>query len=470
MTAEPCYLAFDLGASSCRAVLGRFDGERIHMSEMHRFATPLRVDGERLYWDLEAIWIALHDTFQRVCREVPLRSASVDSWGVDYIPLSVAMEPVRQAHCYRDTRVTGMDAVIAQRVDPAEIYSITGVQPQTINTLFQVVADQVLTPSNYEKTATRLLIADYFNYRFSGRAVAEVSAASTTQVFAPHTMTWAYGLMERLGLCPSKWPPTVLSGTRIGTASVEGQPVAIVAGCSHDTACAVAAVPVRSDTSSWAFLSSGTWSILGVESDRAMKTLQARTLGFTHEVGFNRSIRLLKNLTGLWVLQECERTWREAGESFDYAVLLKEARQAPPPQGLVDLADPRFATRGDMPARLRAYCLEHGMTALESRGAVVRLILESLAEMYRVALRQLETIIGRRITVLHVVGGGARNALLNQWTADRCHCRVIAGPAEATALGNLLVQAYAMGDLESPADVRRVAARTARLAVYEPSV
>ncbi len=438
------------------------------MSEVHRFATPMLVEGERLYWDLEAVWTELDATFRRVCASEEVRSISVDSWGVDYVPLDARMQPVRRAHCYRDTRTANMAEQIRRRVHPSAIYAITGVQPQAINTLFQVVADQVITPADYDRTATRLLIADYFNYRFSGQAFAEVSAASTTQVFAPRLMTWARPLIRRLGLHPEQWPPTIPSGTRLGPVQSGGPPVEVIAGCSHDTACAVAAVPAASDGGAWAFLSSGTWSIIGVELDQAVLTGEARMLGYTHEVGFNRSIRLLKNMTGLWVLQECERAWRKAGEAFNYDMLLDEARRADPWPEVVDLSDVRFAARGDMPRRLRRYCQEHSIPVPGSRGAVVRLILESLAEMYRKALRQLETLIARPVRVLHVVGGGARNALLNQWTADRCGCQVVAGPAEATSLGNLLVQAYAMGDLQSPGDVRRVAARSARIAVFDP--
>jgi len=468
MFSDPYYLAFDLGASSGRAILGRYDGECMHMSEVHRFRTPMVVESERLYWDLEAVWEELRHALRHVTTKFSLRSLSVDSWGVDYIPLDAHMRPIRRAHCYRDTRVIGMGEYIERRVDPQKMYAITGVQPQSINTLFQVAADQVLTPTDYQNTATRLLIADYFNYRFSGRAVTEISAASTTQAFSPHEMTWADALIRELGLRPETWPKTVPSGTRLGTVQVHETSAEVVAGCSHDTACAVAAVPAYRSAEPWAFLSSGTWSILGMEMREAITTEHARTMGFTHEVGFNRSIRLLKNMTGLWVLQECERKWRDAGEKFDYGMLLDEARRAQPWDKTLNLSDSRFAVRGNMLECIRQYCREHRMPVPHTRGAVVRLILESLARMYGEMLRQLEQVTGRAVKVLHVVGGGARNALLNQWTADQCGCRVVAGPAEATALGNLLVQAYAMEDLESPEAVRRVAASTATLQEYNP--
>ncbi len=470
MSTSPSYLAFDLGASSCRAVVGTLTGQRMALEEVHRFPTPLLVRGARLYWDLEAIWQELRSTLQRVCAHQELRSVSVDSWGVDYVPLDKSFRPVRQAHCYRDPRTEGMDKEIAYRIDPEALFAATGVQPQAINTLWQVMADQVLTPEDFDKTATRLLIADYFNYRFSGIAIAEVSAASTTQLFAPHSMTWARSLMDDLGLRSETWPQVVPSGTRLGPAqqTIETSPIEVVAGCSHDTACAVAATPVRSDGGTWAFLSSGTWGILGVELDRPMISAQTRALGFTHEVGFNRSIRLLRNLTGLWVLQECERTWRAAGQRFNYATLMNEAVAAGDSKALLDLFDPRFAARSHMPQTVHRYCLEHDMPPPRGRGALVRLILKSLAHAVGKELSALEQLTGCPIEVLHIIGGGSRNALLNQWTADACGCRVVAGPAEATSLGNLLVQAWAMGDLSSAAALRRTAAHSASLQTFHP--
>ena len=466
---DPHYLAFDLGASSCRAILGRFDGRRMHMEEVHRFETPLVAEGDRLFWDLEHIWNELKGAFLRTSAEVPLRSLSTDSWGVDYVPLDESMQPVRRAHCYRDPRVAGMEEVLDSQVPPETVYAATGIQAQPINTLFQVLADRALTPEEFARTQSRLLIADYFNYRFSGMAAVEASAASTTQLFDPVAMTWAHDLIERLDLRPEHWPITVPSATRLGDTQLSGTGVSVVAGCSHDTACAVAAVPAEERQGTWAFLSSGTWSILGAEIRNSVVNPVAQTLGFSHEVGFDGTVRLLKNMTGLWVLQECERTWRGAGDTFDYEVLMAEAAQSKEPPALINLSDPEFASPGDMPARLRRFCQSQGMPVPEDRGTLVRLILESLAGKYLEVLRELESLTGQSVAVLHVIGGGSRNRLLNQWTADRCQCPVEAGPAEATALGNLLVQAHAMGDIADTAGVRRIAAQSADVETFFPA-
>ena len=475
---EPyAYLAFDLGASSGRAMLGRFDGKRMQMEEVHRFPTPLVEEGERLYWDLDAIWPALQEGLRRAGEAAPrLRSLSVDSWGVDYVPLDREGRPVRRAHCYRDPRTQDMLDKAVARVPATDLYGTTGIQFIAINTLYQVLADQEFTPDLFAQTANRLLVADYFNYRFSGRVAAEVSLASTTQLYDPKYETWAVGLMEKLGIPPRSWPEIVPSGTCLGPVITDDQSrirnpqskIEVVASCSHDTACAVAAVPAEKDATSWAYLSSGTWSLLGVELPGPVLTEAARKAGFTNEVGVGGTIRFLKNLTGLWVLQECERAWKAAGAAFDYATLLREAETALPAEGFVDLNEAQFGLRGDMPEKLATYCREHGLAVPVTRGATVRLILESLAETYRQTLRVLEDLLERRIEVLHVVGGGSRNALLGQWTADACRCRVVAGPAEATALGNLLVQVQAMNDLSPGVSIRDIVRNSSDLRVFDP--
>ena len=461
------YLAFDLGASSGRAVLGRFDGHRIDTTEVHRFPTPLVEDGERLFWDLEAVWDELQKGL-RLARSIApdLRSLSVASWGVDYVPLGSDMQPLRRAHCYRDPRTDGMIEYAEARIDADEFYGITGITPLSINTLCQVLADQVHTHDLFERTACRLLVADYFNYRFSRCAVAEVSLASTTQLYAPKRKGWASDAMRRLEIAEASWPDIVPSGTRLGPV-ITHESVETVAGCSHDTAAAVAAVPA-SDDAFWGYISSGTWSLLGVELDHPIMTKAARAVGFTNEIGFGGTVRFLKNLIGLWVLQECEREWKNEGQEIDYATLLREADEAPDVQGFIDLDDRPFTLRGNMLEKIRTWCGANGVDIPRSRGATVRLILKSLAEKYRQSVRLLEGVLGRSIEVLHVVGGGSKNALLCQWTADRCGCPVVAGPAEATALGNLLVQVHAMDDMPPGMSIRDVVRQSCELHRFEP--
>ncbi|UCH63565.1 MAG: rhamnulokinase [Fidelibacterota bacterium] len=469
MTSKPVtYLAFDLGASSVRTVLGTLEGDHLRLEDIHRFQTPIIEMGKRLYWDLDALWRGLNVGLKHAFKAMPeLRSLAVDSWGVDYIPLGHDGRPVRNAYCYRDPRILGMMNKVHKRVPARDIYAITGIQFMEFNTLYQVCADLEQEPELFERTSKRLMIADYFNHRFGGSAVAEVSMASTTQLMDARKNAWSVELMDRLGISAATWPKIVPSGTRLGKVSLSGTELEIVASCSHDTSCAVAAVPAEND-SRWAYVSSGTWSCMGAELLKPLITEAARLAGFTNEAGLDGTIRFLKNITGLWVLQECKREWKAAGEHLDYDTLLKEAAAAPPSGIYIDLSDQRFILRGNMQQKLQGYCQEQDLPVPRSRGEIVRVILESLAEAYRRTLRDLESVIDKRIEVLHIVGGGSLNGLLCQLTADACGCRVVAGPAEATALGNLLVQARTMKDLPGDVSIRDVVRRSCELKVYEP--
>ena len=463
---EPAYLAFDLGASSCRAILGRMIEGRMEMEDVHRFETPVIEDDGRLYWEIDVLWRELERGAHLARERAPfVRSLSVDSWGVDYVPLDEAGIPVRRPYAYRDPRVTGMLARAETRVPRARIYAETGIQFMEINTLYQVLADLEYEPDLVRQVRNRLTIADYFNYRFSGRPVEEISLASTTQLLNARTHQWSSVLLEAFGLEATAWPELVKPGTRLGLA--QGLPgVEVVAGCSHDTACAVAAAPASDGGGAWAYLSCGTWSLLGVELNEPLLDDRALASGFTNEAGLDGTVRFLKNMTGLWLLQECERVWRARGDRFTYAQLLAEADAARPPDALVDVDDPRFAPRGDMPERLAAYCSERGFRPPATRGEAIRLVLESMAAGHRRTLRYLEETIGRPIDTLHMVGGGSQNDLLCQLTADACGCRLVAGPSEATALGNLLIQARTMGDLAPDESIRDVVRRSVQLRAY----
>lgn len=460
------HLAFDLGAGSGRAMLGALAGGRLRVEEVHRFATPVRQRGERLTWDLEALWKELRTGYERARRAAPaLASLSVDSWGIDYVPLDRGGVPVRAPYCYRDPRTAGMMAQALAEVPMRDLYAATGVQFMEVNTVYQALADRILEPELTARTAVRLMIADYFHYRFCGRAVAERTLASTTQLVDVRSGDWAFDLIRRLQLAPGTWPPIVPPGTPIGRTD-DG--VAVVAGCSHDTACAVAAAPADASGPPWAYVSSGTWSLLGVERTGPLLSDAAFRANFTNEAGLDGSVRFLKNLTGLWVLQECARAWRGAGPA-DYDELTRLAEAAGPVRTAVDFDDPAFAQRsGDMPGRIRRYCRTRGLPAPRTRGQTVRLILQSLAQAYRRKLRTLEELVGQRLPVLHVVGGGARNALLCRLTAEACGCTVVAGPAEATAIGNLLVQARAVGALPAGRSIRGVVRASFTPARYRP--
>jgi rhamnulokinase len=466
------YLAFDLGASSGRAMLGTLAGERMELREVHRFETPLVERGSHLYWDVEALWREVRDGLEAALREEPnLRGVSVDSWAVDYVPLDRELRPLRDAYAYRDPRTRGRMATAFDSVPAEELYRRTGIQLLEINTLYQLLADLEEEPEVLERTAVRLLIADYLHLRLSGRAVVERTNASTTQLMDIATGEWAMDLIRRFGLPTSGWPQIVAPGTVVGPLldGPSGAAPPVIASCSHDTAAAVAAIPAEQEGPQWAYLSSGTWSLLGVERTASIVSEAARVANFTNEAGLDGTVRFLKNLTGLWVLQECEREWREGGHPVDPASLMAEAAASAAPEALVDLNDAIFSERGGMVARLLAYCREHRVPEPRSRGETVRLILESLASGYADALTEMERVTGERIEVLHVVGGGSRNSLLCQATADACGRRVVAGPAEATALGNLLIQARTLGELPAGRSIREVVRASVELREYLPA-
>ena len=466
------YLAFDLGASSGRAIFGTLDDGRMDLEEVHRFETPLLEEQEQLFWDLDALWRELRLGLALARERAPrLKSLSVDSWAVDYVPLGEDGRPLRNPYAYRDPRTQGRLTQATSVVPVSELYRRTGIQMLEINSLYQLLADLDEEPDVLSKTEQRLLIADYFLYRFSGRAVAERTMASTTQLMDVRSGQWDADLMQRFGLTVSRWPEIVAPGTVLGPLLSDvggaGDAPVVIATCSHDTAAAVAAVPAEGER--WAYLSCGTWSLMGVERTEPILTDAALQANFTNEAGLDGTIRLLKNLTGLWVLEECVREWRENGADVSYDVLMAEAEAAPSHRRYVDLSEPRFTRRGEMRDKLRSYCHEHQIPVPRQRGAVVRLILESLAESYRKTLRELETVTGEPVDVLHVVGGGSKNALLCRLTAERCGCRVVAGPAEATALGNLLLQARTLGDLPDGLTLRDVVRRSRPVETYEPA-
>lgn len=433
------YLAFDLGASSGRAILGTLHGDRMALDELHRFATPLVDRDGRLFWDVDALWDEIRRGLDEALRAAPaLHSVSVDSWAVDYVPIGPANRPLRNARAYRDPRTRGRLQQALALVPADELYRRTGIQLLEINTLYQLLADLDEEPELIRDTTHRLTIADYLLYRLTGRAAVERTMASTTQLMDVSTGEWASDLIRRFGLPDTGWPEIVPPATVLGPLAFphgdNARPV-VIAGCSHDTAAAVAAVPALPNDAAWAYLSSGTWSLLGIERDQPILTDAALRANFTNEAGLDGTVRFLKNLTGLWVLQECERAWLVAGPETpplsggrrggggnvgrrlesdfpNSAALIEDAAAAPPAPGVLDLNDARFAERGDMPNRLLAACRDIGIPEPSTRHELVRLIFDSLAAGHARALRELEQVIAGRIEVLHVVGGGSQNRLL----------------------------------------------------------
>jgi rhamnulokinase len=465
------HLACDLGAESGRVMLGTLDAGKLSLEEIHRFPNGPIQHGNEMHWDMAALFGGLKEGLKKVAaRKLPVASISTDSWGVDYILLDARGAILPPTFHYRDARTEQGVKNAYAKTDWKTIFAETGIQFMALNTIFQLAAEK---PERL-KTAHQLLnIGDGFNFLLSGVGKAEVSLASTSQLYNPRTKTWSKCLIDALGLPPKLFPPIVPSGTRLGPLRAEiaretSLPAAleVIATCSHDTGAAVAAVPAAGED--WAYLSSGTWSLMGVELAQPTITDASRDLNFTNEIGYGGTVRLLKNIIGLWVVQECRRQWAKAGQKFDYPTLTRLAANSPPFVSLINPADPRFLSPGDMPEKIAAFCRETKQPVPADPGAFVRCALESLALFYRHTLRQLEGLIGRNIRRLHVVGGGSKNPLLNQFIANALEIPVSAGPAEASAMGNLLIQAIALGRLPSLAAAREVVRQSTAMETIEP--
>jgi rhamnulokinase len=452
------YLACDLGADSGRLMLGTLDHGKISLEELHRFPNgPVKTAGA-LHWNIDSLFNELQTGLKKAAaRRLPIASVSTDSWGVDYVLYDGQGQILPPVWHYRDARTAAGVKYAKARVDWPTIYAETGIQFMALNTIYQLAAEP---PERLAGAKQLLLIGDAFNYFCSGVAKNEVSLASTTQLYNPQTRTWSKKLFAALGLREGLFAPICPSGTRLGPlkknlAAATGLPqIEVIASCSHDTGAAVAAIPASGEN--WGCLSSGTWSIMGVEWPQPVIIDQGREFGFTNEIGYGHSVRLLKNIVGLWLVQECRRQWAKEGQQYDFATLEQMAAAAPPFVSLVNPDDPRFLSPDGMPDKLAAFCRETGQPVPANHGAFVRCIYESLALNYRVVRQRLERLIGKKLERLHIVGGGSQATTLNQFAANALKIPVLTGPTECTALGNILVQAITLGHLPSLAAAREV--------------
>jgi rhamnulokinase len=451
MSTELSLAAVDLGASSGRVMAARVGPERLDLHEVHRFPNrPVRTAGT-LHWDVLALHAGILDGLRAAGRDLGgLDGVGIDSWAVDYGLLDADGALLGNPVHYRDARhETAVPAVHAV-VPPDELYRVNGLQHLPFNTVFQLAAARGTAQSAAARTA--LLVPDLLAYWLAGAVGAEVTNASTTGLLDATTRDWSWELVDRLGLDRDLFPPLRQPGERLGElrddvlveTGLTG-PVPVVAVGSHDTASAVAGVPAA--TEQFAYVSCGTWSLVGVELEKPVLTEASRAAGFTNELGVDGTVRYLRNVMGLWLLQESQRTWAAAGLTADLPDLLAAAARVPAFTTLVDPDDARFLPPGDMPARIAAACTESGQTPPQSQAETVRCILDSLALAYRRSVRRAADLSGRDVEVVHLVGGGARNTLLCQLTADACGLPVLAGPVEAAALGNVLVQARGLGVL-----------------------
>jgi rhamnulokinase len=467
-------IAFDLGASGGRTVLGHFDGNRLSIEEIHRFPNgPVRV-GRNIYWDalrlLEEVKHGLAFA-NRVAGE-SVTSIGLDTWGIDFALLDRDGRLVGNPHSYRDPRTDGMMEAAFRRVPRDEIYGQTGVQFMQLNTLYQLLAMVVNESPQLEVAETLLMIPDLFNYWLTGQKVCEFTDATTTQFYNPVEMNWARSLLERMGIPTHILPEIAETGANLGpvrpwlTEETGIGQVPVIAVATHDTASATSAIP--SSGNDHAFISCGTWSLVGAKATEAVINEHGLAYSFACYGGAGGQFLVWKNVQGLWLLQECIRVWAEAGKDYAYDDVVRLAREATPFESFVDTDDRSFLTPGDMPTRIRAFCEQTGQIPPKTDGAVARCIIESLALKHRWALNRLEKVMGKSLDPVHVIGGGCKNSLLAQMTADASGRTVITGPVEATAIGNIMIQLLALGHVSSLEEGTEVIGRSFDSMVYEP--
>ena len=454
-------LGFDFGASSGRAMLGVFDGERIEIEEIHRFSNdPVMLCG-RFVWDVPRLVYEMKQALLKLSRTgIHVDAIGIDTWGVDYGMLDKNGHLLGLPVHYRDDRTLGMREKVREVIPDAELFERTGLAYNQFNTLYQLYAMKLEGDPVLDSAADLLFMPDLLAYFLTGKKGTEYTIASTSELINPYTRDWDIPLLERLGIPTGFLGEVKLPGTVRGTllpdiakeCGVDEIPVIAVGG--HDTASAVAAVPAKG--SDFAYISSGTWSLLGAEIEKPLCAESVMKANYTNEGGVDGSIRLLKNIMGLWIIQECKREWDRRSDAVGFAELVEMAMSAPAFKAIIDVDDPCFLAPGDMPARIQAYCEKTGQAVPQGRGEISRVIYESLALKYRWAVERLEEVLGSPVKVLHIVGGGSKNALLNKFTAEAIKRPVVAGPGEGTVIGNLLMQAKALGEIADIAELRRV--------------
>jgi rhamnulokinase len=466
-------LAIDLGAESGRAILGTLNDDKLVLAEIHRFPNvPVRLpDG--LHWNILQLWSEIKNALAVAARQCGKASFSigVDTWGVDFGLLDRRGALIGNPYHYRDNRTDGMMEQAFARMSREKIFEHTGVQFMQLNTLYQLLAMSANHSPALDSAETFLMIPDLLNYWLTGEMACEFSNATTTQCYDPRERNWSPPLLDAMNLPRRIFPKIILPGTILGAllphvADEVGASATVIAPACHDTGSAVAAVPARQPGFAW--ISSGTWSILGAELNAPVITPASLKNNFTNEGGVGGTFRFSKNIAGLWLVQECRRQWAHEGNELSYQALMQMAAQAQSFGTVIDVDDPDFVKPGDMPARIRAYSERTRQALPQSKGELVRCVLESIALKYRYVLERLEEMIGHQLEPIHIVGGGTQNRLLNQFTADATNRLVVAGPVEATAIGNLMVQAIARGHIDSLADARAIVADSFQVCTFEP--
>jgi rhamnulokinase len=473
MANNKVYLAVDLGASSGRVVAGVYDGAELRLEEVHRFPSSCQNLVGHDYWNILQIFGDVKEGIRKAVQKYgqSVRSLAVDTWGVDYAYIDQSGQMLGLPYQYRDPRTKGMHEEMCSRVPKDDIYKATGIQFLFLNTSNQIMSEVVNHSPQLAAADHLLFIPDLINYWLTGVKGNERTIASTSQLWSPRTGDWDKALIEQLGMRPEVFgkiiePCTGIGGLLPAVKEEIGQDVNVVAAASHDTGSAVAATPLTDADS--AYLSSGTWSLMGVETREPIINETTLALNFTNEAGIDGTIRLLKNISGLWLFEECRRAWADEGRNYDYGAMVKLAEEAAPFSGYIDPDDEVFIEAGGMPERIRTYCRQHGKPVPKTDGEVLRTALEGIAFKYRDLRNHIESLTGKAMSSLHIVGGGSRNGLLNQLAADAINRPVIAGPVEATSCGNVLCQMIADGELDSLESGRALVKRSFTVQSFEP--
>jgi rhamnulokinase len=469
------YVAIDMGAESARAMVGHFEGDQLRLEELHRWPSRNAAVQGTQYWDIlfmfSEIQFALGEYAKTYGPE--LGGIGIDSWGVDYGILGETGQLLQNPVQYRDHRTDGLIAIVDKVMSREDIYGETGIAFLSLNTLYQLWAMQKTAPEVLNEGKTFLMMSDLLHYFLSGVAKAEYTNASTTQLVNVRTRQWSEKLFKAFGMPFHFMPEIVEPGTILGPLSEAvaketglSKDTRVITPCTHDTASAVLAIPAEG--TNWAYISCGTWSLMGTELDEPIATKEALACNFTNEGGFDHTIRFLKNIMGLWVLQQTRAAWARRGEQYDYAELTERAREAKPFQTVLNIDENLFFNPDDMLDAIAQHCADTGQEIPDGVGATVRAIIEGLALCYAVTLRDLESVTARKFDTIHMVGGGIQNELLCQLASDAMGRPVVAGPTEGTAMGNIVTQAIATGRLTDRVAARKVIAASTPLKVYEP--
>jgi rhamnulokinase len=472
---SPAYAAVDLGAASGRVMIGLFDGRKLCLEEVHRFPNSGVLIGDSLHWDVPRLWDEMLKGLNLAGERAgnSLESIGLDTWGVDFGLLADDDTLIGNPYHYRDSLTESIFEKAFSLVPKEKIYAQTGIQFVRYNSLFQLLAMAEANAPQLSIARRFLNMSDLFNFFLTGQKVNEFTISTTTQCYNPKEQKWCSDLLTTFGIPTEIFgeitaPGTVLGALQPKVAQKISLPsVPVVASAGHDTACAVAAVPSLGDD--YIYISSGTWSLMGVELDHPIITPESLKAGLSNEGGVENKIRFLKNISGLWAVQECRRQWNRSSKKYSYDDLIQLAAKAPAFTSLIQPNDNRFFAPNDMVAAIQAFCRETGQTMPVDKGAIIRTVLESLALEYRRVAEQIDRITGKYFPTIHIIGGGAKNTLLNQFVADATGRRVFAGPVEATVIGNILVQAIAMGAISSLAEGRKIVRDSFDVKVYKPA-